>query len=392
MAPNTPTRVAVITENETNVEQVVKAIGSGAQSEFDLVGIFAPSENLVTQIQNAEISLLLIDYETGEQSILDVIDDIVAEFPDVSIIALLPGNDPLIAQQVTLAGARAFLPRPFTEMNLLSTMRRVVQLHKMHTSKGGTKTARSRRERRERIGTITVFSSRGGAGCSTVATNLAIALRKKTGSNVLLMGGNLFFGHLEVMLNIKTNKSLADLIPHAGQLDETLINNVVVRHSSGIDVLVEPADIQVAQGIRPEELYKVVQELQHVYDYVVIDGGNSLTENTITLMDIADRILFLTTPELGALRNMSKFIELTRTLSYGPEKVHYILNRAGIRGGVSGGEIENILNKNLFAEIPDDHPQALMSLNRGIPMVLNHPRSPMSKAVKKIVDQMVTSG
>ena len=73
-----------------------------------------------------------------------------------------------------------------------------------------------------------------------------------------MLGGKLFFGHLGLMLNLRTNNSIADLIPHAAQLDDALIRDVVVEHVSGIHVLMEPFNFQVAQGIRPQELFNIL--------------------------------------------------------------------------------------------------------------------------------------
>ena len=104
------------------------------------------------------------------------------------------------AQQTTLAGARAFIVQPFTQVNLLSTLRRVRDLE-ARRSKLLSPPAASSAEKAQPVRTLAVFSPRGGVGCSTVAVNLAVALHEETGARVLLLEGKLFFGHLDVLLN-----------------------------------------------------------------------------------------------------------------------------------------------------------------------------------------------
>jgi pilus assembly protein CpaE len=386
-AANNPTRVVAIGEPSPTQDQIVNALGTSAQADFQLVDVIVPSENLVRDIRSAEPKLIIVDYQTGEQSILDIIDDLSLQIPEIAIVAIIPGNDPLVAQQVTLAGARAFLVHPFTQVNLLSTLRRVREIEMRHVRLQPAAQAIPD-DQINPLKTIAVYSPRGGAGCSTVAVNLAIALREKTDQRVLLLGGKLFFGHLGLMLNLRTNNSIADLIPHAAQLDDALIQDVVAGHISGIDVLLEPFDFQVAQGIRPQELYNILVGLKKVYNYIVIDTGSELTENAVTLMDTADRILLVTTPELASLHDAKRFVEISRSLDYQSGKILVTLNRAGLSGGIKSKDVATSLNQELFAEIPDDDARVLRSLNRGIPLLLRYPRSPASKAIHGLVHKL----
>jgi len=379
-AVSNPTRVVTIGEPNPTQDQIVNALGTSNQTDFQLVDVLVPGDHLVRDIRSVDPKLIIVDYQTGEQSILDIIDDLSMQIPEIPIVAIIPGNDPLVAQQVTLAGARAFLVHPFTQVNLLSTLRRVREIEMRHVRMQPAAQA-VQEDKTHAMKTIAVYSPRGGVGCSTLAVNLAIALHEKTNQRVLLLGGKLFFGHLGLMLNLRTNNSIADLIPHAAQLDDALIQDVVVGHISGIDVLMEPFDFQVAQGIRPQELYNILVGLKRLYNYIVIDTGSELSENAVTMMDTADRILLVTTPELASLHDAKRFIEISRSLDYQPGKILVTLNRAGMTGGIKSKDVATSLNQEMFAEIPDDDGRVLRSLNRGIPLLLRYPRSPASKAI-----------
>ena len=382
---NEPSRVVVIVDPGAIQQQIVSAINS--QSEFLLVDVLAAPERLAREIGAAEPDILIIDHKLNDLPTIDMIDDLAMQFPEIALIAMLPDNDPTLIQQVMLAGARAFLIQPFTQINLLSTMRRVRDLENRRIKSLTVKTT-SVHETSRPLKSITVFSPRGGVGCSTLATNLALAIYEETGKRVLLMEGKLFFGHLDVILNLRTHNTIGDLIPHVNALDDGLISDVVIKHGSGIHVLLGPNNIQIAQGIRPDDLYKVFISLQRYYDYVVIDGGSSLSENTVTLMDSADKILLVTTPDLAALHDTSRFVQVSKTLAYPDEKLMIILNRDGLVGGVKTKDIETALHHQVYDHIPDDPANALRSLNRGIPLLIRYPRSPASRAIKQIANRL----
>jgi pilus assembly protein CpaE len=174
-------------------------------------------------------------------------------------------------------------------------------------------------------------------------------------------------------------------------MDEDLVSDVVTRHSSGIYVLVDPFDLQVAQGIRPEDLYNVLYSLQRMYDVLVVDAGSTLNENAVTLMDMADRIIVITTPDLASIRDTTRYTQLTKTLAYPPDKLFYVLNRTDTPGGVKTKDITPVISQEFFP-IPDGGPNVLRSINRGIPLVVKYPRNPTSRAVQEMAgrfDQLI---
>lgn len=385
-----PTRVVVLCEPGPIQEQIATALS--AQNEFLLTDVIANLERLARDLRAAEPEIILVDHRIGGQPTLDVIDDLALQFPEAPVVAILPGEDPLAAQQVMLAGARAFLVQPFTQVNLLSTLRRVRDLESRRrptTAAGGAAPAA---EDERPLKTVAVYSPRGGVGTSTLALNLALALHDQSDGRVLLVEGKLAFGHLDVLLNIRSRNTLADLLPHAAALDSGLVAEVVAEHATGLQVLLGPNDLQVAQGVRAEDLFNVLEGLKRLYDFLVIDAGSALDENTVTLLDAADRVLLVAAPELAALHDVSRFIQLSRALGYPPGKLLIVLNRAGLEGGVKTKDIEGALHHELYAQIPEDGANALRSLNRGLPLLVRYPRSPASRAYQQLARQVAGLG
>ncbi len=380
-ASGSTTRVALLGDPGPVQQQIAAAFGS--QGEFVLVDVLTDMEKLSRDLRAAEPDLILVDQQAGGQPTLDILDDLALQFPEVPLVAILPDNDSLHAQQVMLAGARAFIVQPFTQVNLLSTLRRVRELEGRR-QQSQTAAQSGAADASNRLRTLAVYSPRGGSGCSTIAANLAIAWHELTKARVLLLDGKLFFGHQGLLLNIRSQNTLADLIPHAHMLDEALVKEVVFEHITGVHVLLSPSDIQVAQGIRSQDLFNMIVGLQRLYDFIVIDTGSAFTENAVTLMDSADRVLLVTNPELSALHDASRFIQLSRSLAYPAGKLLTVLNRAGLPGGLRTKDVEIALRHEVFAQVPDDGANALRSLNRGIPILLKYPRSPATRGIQSL--------
>lgn len=387
---SSPTRVVAVGDPGPTQQQIISALSS--QPEFQLLDALSVPEKLARDLHASDPQVILVDHQLGGQPTLDIIDDLALQFPQTAILAILPREDPLMAQQVMLAGARAFLVQPFTQVNLLSTLRRVRDLEARRQQVQAVVQASSGSDKAQPLKTLAIYSPRGGAGTSTLAANLAIALHEETNARVLLVEGKLLFGHLGLLLNIRTHYSIADLVPHAASLEPGLVRDVVTEHISGIHVLLSPSDVQAGQGIRPQDLFNIITGLQRQYDMVVIDAGSDLNENTVTLMDASDRVLLVTNPDLASLHDTSRFVQISRTLAYPAGKLLVVLNRDDLQGGVRLRDIQAALHHELFAQIPDDGPNALRSLNRGIPMLLKYPRSPATRSIQKLARDLVNMG
>ncbi len=384
------TRVLALVEAGPIELQITAALSN--QPDLELVDILSSLDKAAQEIRAARPDLILVDHQINGQPTLDTLDELALQFPATALVAILPANDPVQAQQVMLAGARAFIIQPFTQVNLLSTLRRVRDLEARRHQPAAAAASPTAAAGNRPLHVLTVFSPRGGAGCSTVALNLAIALREETDQRVLLMEGKLLFGHLGLMLNLRHASSIADLVPHMHALEDAMVREVVADHSSGVQVLLGPSGLEVAQGIRPEALYNIVSGLRPLYDFIVIDAGNFLSENTVTLLDAADRVLLVAVPDLAALHDTTRFVRLSRSLAYPEGKVNIVLNRSGLLGGVRTNDIETALRHEVFAHIPDDGPNALRSLNRGIPLMLKYPRSPASRGFQQLAKRLAAVG
>jgi len=383
--PN-PATVLLVSNNQAMITATQAILA--AEEDFSLVEQELTPAILFSMIVRIQPDVILLDYDFQKQP-FNLVDKIATDFPASALVAVLSEAEIGNSDRVVLSGARAFIKYPYTADKLLLTLRRVMELkERNHARPAGEPFPEEEAKFRQ---TITVFSPKGGAGTTTIATNLAISLHKalKEEEDVLLIDGKHLFGHAALYLNLRTANSITDLTAHAGMLDPRLISQVVVEHLSGIHVLPSPNSIAQAQGIRPEDLFKVIQSLQQIYPYIIIDAGNHLDEITVTYLDSSDKILLVFNPDLASMRDVGLFMEIASSLSYPKEKVLPIVNLAGRKADVKSNEIEDILKMEIFGTIPADDELALASLNEGVPILMKKPHHRISKSFQKITKNLL---
>lgn len=344
------------------------------------------SRILSKAIVNTQPDVVLLDFENLKQPYF-LVYKLAAEYPMFPSIAILPESKLEIADRVVQAGASAFVKFPFDSPAGLTTLiSEYIQSPEPGVDRAAVSPAFSLSE--HPTNTIAVFSPKGGTGCSTVATNFAIALHKTFKEDVLLLDGKHLFGHIALYLNLLSGNSITDLISQVGMLDQQLINQVVVKHKSGIHVLPSPNSVEGAQGITPEDLYSVLQDLHQVYPNIIIDVGSHLDENTVTYLDSSDRILLVLNPDLASMRDAKQFIKICENLSYPKEKIVAVLNQIGKKEEVKKEEIEKVLQMKIVGSIPTDEELALSCVNDGVPVIQKKPRHPISKAITDLVEEV----
>ena len=370
-------RVLAITTNSSFSDLVGSAIKGN--TEYLFISRQLKANELMEGIESLQPHCIVLDFAAAPTQPLELLEGVAWQFPEITMVAALPKSELGEANRAVLAGARAFITQPLQHEELLETLGRIRHVHeRMQATKGAAVGGELPAANR---GTFVVFSPKGGVGCSVVAINLAIALRAEVKRDVLLMDAKLLFGDLDIMLNLKTDNSIADLIPHIGALDESLIRDVVAEHVSGIKVLAAPPNPLAAQGIHPEELHRILTSVQGVYPHVIIDSGSYLNDNTVTLMDGSHKVLLVMNPDIACLRGASRFLDLCRTtLSFPKERILVVVNEQDQQEGLALADIERSLETKIFATLPWDRRSTLQSINRGVPLGMQSQNTPLRRA------------
>ena len=296
------------------------------------------------------------------------------------------------------AGARDFQPKPFTSEELVSCIRRVYkiglpnyqQFDAMDLAQAQQADAPAKQQQQveqtsEGAPIIVVYSPKGGVGTSAIAVNLAVALHQDRGDTVL-MDAELQAGDILVHLNTRPTRTISDAVQEDG-IEDDLIFDVLLPHESGIRLLLAPPQPELADAITAPMVVSVVNALKNQFNAVVVDTTSALTEHTLALLDIADEIVLVITPELPAIKSAKLFLELSDALEYDQKRTKIVINRAGIPGGISAKQIKKVLKVDHLYRVPYD-PKMYILLNQGKAVCQQEPTLPSYIAIKELAQSI----
>lgn len=237
---------------------------------------------------------------------------------------------------------------------------------------------------------ITVFSNKGGVGKTFAAVNIAAALSLK-GKNVLIVDLDLHAGQdMARMLNLSPTNSLVNILAaiDSSAEDGAIIRKNVITHSSGLHFLPGVTTTNQSGHITPDNIKLFFKKAVVLYDYIIVDAGNTFSETFISILDSSNLIFLVGTPDILAVYQVKTSLDILQSLHYPLKMVKLILNRAESRGGVAWQEVKSALACDIFALIPSDGKVVGMALNRGVPCVVDSPKAKVSESFFEIIDKL----
>jgi pilus assembly protein CpaE len=244
--------------------------------------------------------------------------------------------------------------------------------------------------RRPRGRIVTVFSAKGGCGKTTLATNMAATLADKGSREVCLVDLDLAFGDVAIALQLFPAHTIADAGPLGENLDFGSLQTLLTPHSPGLTTLVAPVEPGSAESIPAGLVSRILEVLRDHYDYVIVDTPPAFDDHVLSAFDLSDLVALIATLDIPALKNLKLTLETMDLLNYPRERWRIVLNRADSKVGLAIGEVEKSLRTQIAAQIPSsrDVPAAI---NRGVPIVLDDPRHPVSLAIKNFSERFVVN-
>ena len=235
---------------------------------------------------------------------------------------------------------------------------------------------------------ITVFSAKGGVGKTTLSTNVAAYLAS-TGAKTLIVDLDLMFGDVAISLQLTPPSSVHDLVAMAGHLDAQGLESVVTKHDdSGLDVIAAPSDPADADRVPSQVILELLRVARTVYDYIVVDTPPAFTEHVLASFDVSDLNLLIATLDIPAVKNLRIAINTLDALGASQEGRCIVLNRADAKVGLKPDDVEAALKHGIGATVPNSI-SVPASVNRGVPIVLDEPRNPVSLALRELADREI---
>jgi pilus assembly protein CpaE len=290
----------------------------------------------------------------------------------VPIIMLTSDRDVQQKVRALRAGADDYLIKPFHPAELLARLKSLLVRFGPRDIVVG----------RPPLGKVLAFyGAKGGVGTTTIAINSAIALHRELGRRVVLVDGNLQFGDHRVFLDLGLDKkSIVDIVT-APSIDQDLIRQVLVKHDSGVDLLLAPPSPETAELVTPEHLPAIIDQLRGLYDYILIDIDKRLDDVNLGILEVADTMFVVMTADLSCLKNVRLVLETIGHLGYESGKVQLVLNRSNAFTGINVKNAEGALKRTIDHQVVNEYRGAISALNSGAPFMFTKADSLLGRSL-----------
>jgi pilus assembly protein CpaE len=281
------------------------------------------------------------------------------------------------------AGADDYLIKPFHPAELLARMKSLLARF----------APRDALLARPPLGhVIALYGAKGGVGTTTIAINAAIALHRELGRKVALVDATLQFGDHRVFLDLGLDKkSIVDIVT-APSIDQDIVRQVMVKHDSGVDLLLAPPSPETAELVQPEHLPQVLTQLTSLYDYVLVDVDKRLDDVNLGIFETAETVLVVMTADLSCLKNVRLILETMNHLGYPPSKARLVLNRSNAFTGINVKNAEGALKRTIDHQVVNEYRGAISALNSGAPFMFTKADSTLGSSLLQFARELDKAG
>lgn len=373
MAPD-KIRVLIVDDVAETRENVAKLLQF--ERDFEVVGAARGGREALQMARQYDPDVVIMDINMPDMDGITATEELRRLLPYVQIVILSVQGDPSYMRRAMLAGARDFLTKPPAVDELITAVRRAGQLAHEERAKavqapvvgsGAGGAAPSAGPGHGKV--ITLYSPKGGIGTTTTAVSLAAALQADD-TPCVVVDGRLQFGDVALLLNQHGKRSVLDLAPRAGELEEDLVRSVLLEHEeTGLHILAAPTRPEEAEQVSAEQMGQVVDYLRRLFEYVIVDTDSALNEVTLTLLERSDLILLLVGQDIMSIKDAALMNDVVRLLDLPPERIMLVVSQYERRLPVAPEKISNHLKLPLAGVIPWDLKGAWTALQRGQPLL-----------------------
>lgn len=331
--------------------------------------------------------VVVFDVAGGETHQQDAVETIAREAPFATVVVISQSPDLHTATAFMQAGADGYLLRPFRPDYLAD-----YTFH-LHQRVAGRKRQWVQKKldlvnpRRPHL--VAVFSPKGGVGKTTLAANLAVSLRMETSDPVTLLDMDLESGDAATLLDLAPRRTVVDYARALTAGDEVDLAGYLTTHHTGLRLLAAPSSPEQAEAVRPDHVRAAIAAAKQSAEFVVADTSPIFSEPVLAVLDQADTILLVLTPDVTSLKNVRTALEVMNNLQYRMEKIRPVMNRCSEDHGLTVAQVEEVLGRPVLTRIPTDAPLVTAATNAGKPFVHAAPDTPIARTVADLGRQIV---
>ena len=354
----------------------------GLRGEFaEIIG--AQHGFYLTQPDHHRVAdLLILELDKDRGKTFAQIQAILAVSPSTEIFLTSAQTDSEVLLEALRTGVKEFIPQPIQRAELEEALLRVKER------------CREKKPAMVKHGKlITVIGSKGGVGTTTVAVNLAASLRQANPDrSVVLVDLNPQFGDAALFLDMESAHTMGDIAKNIARLDETFLMSILSKHASGLYLLPSVEAVDEIGLLTPDAVEKTLNLLQTMFDFVIIDSGDSLADTTLATLNMSPTVFLVCTLTLPVLRNTKRLLNILSHLHYPTEHISIVVNRYEKRTEVSPKDMEEVLGRKASWLIPNDYFTTMNAINKGQPLSVIAGRADVTKNFTKLAQTLWAEG
>jgi len=365
----------LLVEDVPQVAQYIRSL-LDIQAHFKLLDVLNDGSKAAAAAQQLRPDVMLVDaLLQGRIKGPALVEQLQRERVGVPVIMLTVPQNPVQADPER--GIEAVLSMPFSGYDLMNKVTAVHQAYKAAGGVGGSRV-------------VSVFAPKGGVGKTTIAFNLAVAMGQQ-GHRTVLIDASLQFGDMRSLLKVPVDApSILDL--PTDRIQESDLQDVLWRDPSGIDILLAPPRVEMAEMVTVRDVDKVLSLLRRVYEVIVLDLPAPLSDINLAFLDASDTILEIVTYDSTTIHNTIAVADAFRSIGYPAAKVRYLVNRADSAGGISPDDLARALGRVPEHSVMSDGMLVVQSNNEGLPFVLANPQAGVSQDVMRMASELMNVG
>jgi pilus assembly protein CpaE len=377
-----------VAETRENVRRLLQF-----ESDIEVVGAARNAREGIDLTSELDPDVVLMDINMQDMDGIAATEEIRQKSPHSQVVILSIQGDPNYMRRAMLAGARDFLTKPPTGDDLISAVRRSGEMARSERSKAkpdragrGASSSRGAAPSGTPVGVVqgkivTLYSPKGGTGCTTLAVNLAIALHNED-TRVVILDANLQYGDVAMFFNEQGKNTILDIAPRMDELDADVVEETMIKHeASGVHILAAPQRPEQAEKIAADQFIKVLDFLRRLYSYVVVDTSSLLTDVVLAALDHSDAIVLVTTQDIPAIKNARLFLDLLQTMGIDKGRLVFVMNKFDRRIGITPDRVGENLHEKVSVVIPLDERIVIPAVNKGVPFMLENRAQPVARGI-----------
>jgi len=373
-------KILVLEKDEGLVDQV-RGVASELRPRPEVVGVDRAAAIEEAISADGPFDVLVAGPSLSTKSGLAALMAIHDETPATSLLLAFAKRPDATLRDIIRTGAMDLLQLPVADRSLQDAIERAVGISRSRPVEAA---AAVESHSAAPKGTVfTVSSATGGCGKTFYATNLAYFLRQHTGKRTCIVDLDLQFGEVSTALRLRPRYTISDVLSR-DDIDEVdlsaHIEEYVVTHDSGVNVLAAPKDPSEADRIHPTDVTRVIEAARAKFDYVVVDTPSALTEIVLAAFDLSNQLYVMATLDLPSVRHMGVFLNTLEKLKIPSDNIKLILNKAERDVGLDVDQVTRLFPQGFTSVLPYAK-EAAKSVNVGTPVLAFAPTSDVSRRI-----------